>query len=100
VRVAVVADLMIRRDYRVALLTIGLDHNARDEEGCEMPRRLSSSRMRPTPTTPNSPRETGVGVVNPRAVRPDHASKSNVAQTIWRGMGRELFLQVDALADL
>src|SRR5207249_4539347 len=35
---------------------------------------------------PNSPREMNVGVVRPRAMRPDMASKSKVTQTRWRGM--------------
>ena len=41
--------------------------------------------MRRAPTRPNSPRETGVGVVMPRAVKPDQTSKSKVRQAIWRG---------------
>src|SRR5712691_542918 len=47
-----------------------------------MPRFLSSARMRAAPITPNSPRDTGVGVVMPRAIQPDMASKSNVMQTM------------------
>src|SRR5216683_3674558 len=47
-----------------------------------MPRFLSSARMRAAPITPNSPRETGVGVVMPRAIQPDMASKSKVMQTM------------------
>jgi hypothetical protein len=38
--------------------------------------------MRAAPITPNSPRDTGVGVVMPRAIQPDIASKSNVMQTM------------------
>src|SRR2546423_6778001 len=47
-----------------------------------MPRSLSSARMRAAPITPNSPRDTGVGVVMPRAIQPDIASKSKLMQTI------------------
>ena len=36
---------------------------------------------------PNSPRDSGVGVVMPRAMKPDWVSKSKVRQTIWRGTG-------------
>ena len=38
--------------------------------------------MRRAPTRPNSPRDIGVGEVNPRAIQPDTASKSKVRQTI------------------
>jgi hypothetical protein len=41
--------------------------------------------MRPEPIPPNSPRETGVGVVRPRAAKPDHVSKSKERQAMWRG---------------
>ena len=34
---------------------------------------------------PNSPRDSGVGVVMPRAMKPDWVSKSKVRQTMWRG---------------
>ena len=37
--------------------------------------------MRAAPTTPNSPRDMGVGVVSPRAIQPDTVSKSKVRQT-------------------
>src|SRR6267142_463131 len=47
-----------------------------------MPRSFSSARMRAAPITPNSPRDTGVGVVMPRAIQPDIASKSKVMQTM------------------
>src|SRR2546427_12569992 len=47
-----------------------------------MPRFFRSARMRAAPITPNSPRDTGVGVVMPRAIQPDMASKSNVMQTM------------------
>src|SRR5713226_5174789 len=47
-----------------------------------MPCFLSSARMRPAPITPNSPRDTGVGVVMPRAIQPDIASKSKLMQTM------------------
>src|SRR6516225_4258707 len=43
---------------------------------------LRSARMRRAPTRPNSPRDIGVGEVNPRAIQPDTASKSKVRQTI------------------
>jgi hypothetical protein len=39
---------------------------------------------------PNSPRDSGVGVVIPRAIKPDCVSKSNVRQTMWRGMALSL----------
>ena len=41
--------------------------------------------MRRAPMTPNSPRDSGVGVVMPRAMKPDWVSKSKVRQTMWRG---------------
>ena len=50
-----------------------------------MPFDLSKARMRCAPTRPNSPRESGVGVVMPRAMKPDWVSKSKVRQTMWRG---------------
>jgi hypothetical protein len=39
---------------------------------------------------PNSPRDNGVGVVMSRAMNPDWVSKSNVRQTMWRGMTIDL----------
>ena len=42
--------------------------------------------MRRDAIAPNSPRERGVGVVMPREIKPDWVSKSNVRQTMWRGM--------------
>ncbi len=50
-----------------------------------MLRDLSRSRIRGAATAPNSPRDSGVGVVMPRAMKPDWVSKSNVRQTMWRG---------------
>src|SRR5712691_565204 len=47
-----------------------------------MPCSFSSARMRAAPITPNSPRDTGVGVVMPRAIQPEIASKSKVMQTM------------------
>ncbi len=47
-----------------------------------MPFALSKARMRRAPTSPNSPRDSGVGVVMPRAMKPDWVSKSNVRQTM------------------
>src|SRR6266705_3193153 len=44
-----------------------------------MPNFLSSASTR---AAPNSPNETGVGVVMPRAIQPEIASKSNVMQTM------------------
>src|SRR6185295_1339571 len=38
--------------------------------------------IRGTATAPNSPREIGVGLVRPRAMKPDMASKSKVMQTM------------------
>jgi len=38
--------------------------------------------MRPDAMAPNSPRESEVGVVMPRAIKPDWVSKSKVKQTI------------------
>jgi hypothetical protein len=37
--------------------------------------------MRRDAIAPNSPRESGVGVVMPRAIKPDCVSKSKVKQT-------------------
>ena len=51
-----------------------------------MPRSFRNFRMRPDATRPpNSPRDSGVGVVMPRAMKPDWVSKSKVRQTMWRG---------------
>src|SRR2546427_4456269 len=47
-----------------------------------MPWSLSSARIRAAPITPNSPRDTGVGVVMPRAIHPEIASKSKLMQTM------------------
>ena len=54
------------------------------------PNSLSS---RSAPTAPNSPREIGVGVVWPRAMNSDKASKSNVRQTIWRDTDKSFLLR-------
>src|SRR6201747_2349525 len=52
-----------------------------------MPRSFRNFRMRAQATRPpNSPRDNGVGVVMPRAMKPDWVSKSKVRQTMWRGM--------------
>src|SRR4051812_3918264 len=51
-----------------------------------MPRSFRNVRMRPDAMAPNSPRDSGVGVVMPRAMKPDWVSKSKVRQTMWRGM--------------
>jgi hypothetical protein len=42
--------------------------------------------MRGTATAPNSPRLIAVGVVSPRDMKPEKASKSKVMQATWRGM--------------
>ena len=52
---------------------------------------LSNVKMRRAPVNPNSPRESGVGVVMPRAIKPDWVSKSNVRQTIWRGIANHRY---------
>src|SRR5712691_3405024 len=52
-----------------------------------MPCFFSSARMRPAAITPNSPRDTGVGVVIPRAIQPEIASKSKLMQTICATRG-------------
>src|SRR5690242_14091176 len=49
------------------------------------PRDLRNARIRRAPTSPNSPRESAVRVVMPRAMKPDWVSKSKVRQTMWRG---------------
>ncbi len=52
-----------------------------------MPRSLRNFRRRGAAVVaPNSPRDSGVGVVMPRAMKPDWVSKSKVRQTIWRGI--------------
>src|SRR5262245_55057612 len=52
-----------------------------------MPRSLRNFRMRGAAVVaPNSPRDSGVGVIMPRAMKPDWVSKSNVKQTMWRGI--------------
>src|SRR5215467_4983912 len=50
-----------------------------------MSRECRNSRMRGAARAPNSPRDSAVGVVRPRAMKPDMVSKSKVRQTIWRG---------------
>src|SRR5881396_3091342 len=59
-----------------------------------MPCFLSSARMRTAPITPNSPRDTGVGVVMPRAIQPEIASKSKLMQTMcaMRSIGADTAL--------
>src|SRR5665213_975159 len=42
--------------------------------------------MRGAAAAPNSPRDIGVGLVKPRAIIPDIASKSKLMQTRWDGM--------------
>src|SRR4029079_10339744 len=46
----------------------------------------SRARMRGIACAPNSPREIGVGLVIPRAMKPDMASKSNPSVTRWAVM--------------
>src|SRR5947199_10297368 len=46
---------------------------------------LRNSISRREPSAPNSPRDSGVGVVSPRAMKPEWVSKSKVRQTMWRG---------------
>ena len=47
-----------------------------------MPRDFRKSRIRPEAMAPNSPRDSGVGVVRPRAMKPDWVSKSKLRQTM------------------
>jgi hypothetical protein len=47
---------------------------------------FSSARIRRAPIRPNSPRDMGVGVVRPRAIQIETASKSKVRQTIRLGI--------------
>ena len=56
-----------------------------------MPRSRISARMRLAPMSPNSPRDSGVGVVMPRAMKPDWVSKSKVRQTMWRGTALSIY---------
>jgi len=48
-------------------------------------RSAKAPRRRRAPMAPNSPRDRGIGVVRPRAMKADMVSKSNVRQTMWRG---------------
>src|SRR5258707_3157153 len=50
-----------------------------------IPRDCRNARMRGDACAPNSPRDRAVGVVRPRAMKPDMVSKSKVRQTMWRG---------------
>src|SRR5216683_1086536 len=52
-----------------------------------MPCFSNSARMRAAPITPNSPRDSGVGVVMPRAIQPESASKSKLMQAMCFAMG-------------
>src|SRR5438105_2267034 len=55
-----------------------------------MPYFLKSARSRGAPTRgPNSPREIQPGVVCPREMNPEIASKSNVRQTMCLAMGAD-----------
>ena len=47
-----------------------------------MPRDCRNARMREDARAPNSPRDSGVGVTRPRAMKPDMVSKSKVRQTM------------------
>ena len=49
---------------------------------------ISASRRGAPTRGPNSPRETGVGVTAPRAMKPEIPSKSNVRQTMCLGKAR------------
>ena len=60
-----------------------------------MARALRKSRIRSAAVAPNSPRDSGVGVVMPRAMKPDWVSKSKVRQTMWRGMTNQVGLAHD-----
>ncbi len=53
--------------------------------GTNHPWDLSKVRIRCAPIRPNSPRESAVGLVMPRAMKPDWVSKSKLRQTMWRG---------------
>src|SRR5262249_61186137 len=53
-----------------------------------MPMACRKLRIRRDASSPNSPRDSGVGVVMPRAMKPDCVSKSKVRQTMWRGILR------------
>jgi hypothetical protein len=48
----------------------------------QMRRDCRNSRMRDDARAPNSPRDSIVGVVKPRAMKPDMVSKSKVRQTM------------------
>src|SRR5438046_9768992 len=62
-----------------------------------MRRDARKARMRREASAPNSPRDSGVGVVMPRAMKPDCVSKSKVRQTMWRGMVPVPLAQDEAL---
>src|SRR5688572_21220547 len=59
----------------------------------------SSARIRGIAMAPNSPREIGVGLVIPRAMKPDIASKSKPRVTRW-GMGALPRLKAHVSANL
>src|SRR5438067_7566609 len=68
-----------------------------------MPYLRNRARMRGTATAPNSPRETKLGVVRPRAMSPYMVSKSKVTQTRWRGIAesfREPWTHADGASAL
>jgi hypothetical protein len=71
VRPGVVTDLVAAFDHRGALFRPALDGEARVNQVALMARSLRKSRMRPDAIAPNSPRDKGVGVVMPRAMKPD-----------------------------
>src|SRR5258708_1797466 len=58
-----------------------------------IPRDCRNARMRGDARAPNSPRDRAVGVVRPRAMKPDMVSKSKVRQTIWRGTALKFLLE-------
>src|SRR5579871_1770803 len=64
---------------QVSIVKPGVNHVERMLRDCR------SARMRGAARAPNSPRDRDVGVVRPRAMKPDMVSKSKVRQTMWRG---------------
>jgi len=76
------ADLVTRFQHLLASVRIGFQRVPGDEQVAGIPCFFQQRKDAPAPITPNSPRDTGVGVVMPRAIQPDIASKSKLMQTM------------------
>ena len=84
-RPAVMRHLVAVAHHRLAGAGMALDGEARDEPGRANAEGFQQRQDALRPDEPELPRESGVGLVMPRAMKPDWVSKSKVRQTMWRG---------------